>query len=173
MFRTRAIASSILIVGVATVAMAQAPALDIKVGLWENTIVTNMAGAAPAVDTSKMPPEQAAKIAEALKGMGNRTIVEKNCLTKEDMAKDTFMMPENSAQKCTRTVTTNTKTTYAATVTCSGQRDSKGEVNIEAGAGGTSYNGTMKMATMNAGRSMNLTMTMTGKYLGAACGAVK
>jgi hypothetical protein len=120
-----------------------------------------------------MPPEQAAKMAEAMKSLGNRTVVEKTCLTKEDLAKDSFMMPENSTQKCTRTVTTNTKTTFAATVNCTGERETKGEITVEAGAGGTSYTSTMKMATMNRGRAMNLTMTMTGKYLGPACGDVK
>ena len=31
----------------------------------------------------------------------------------------------------------------------------------------------MKMATTSRGQTMNLTMTMTGKYLGPACGDVK
>ena len=173
MFPARTIASSILIAGVAAVAFAQAPALDVKLGLWENTVVTNMGGAMPQVDTSKMPPEQAAKMAEAMKAMGNRTIVEKNCLTKEDLAKDSFMMPENSKQQCTRTITTNTKSTFAATINCTGERETKGQIDVQAGAGGTSYTSTMKMATMNRGRAMNLTMKMTGKYLGPDCGDVK
>ena len=117
--------------------------------------------------------EQAAKIAEMMKGLGARTIVDKNCLTKEDMAKDSFMMPEDSKQKCTRTITTNTRTTFAATVNCSGERDTKGEINVESSAGGTAYTSTMKMATMSNGRAMNLTMKMTGKYLGPTCGDVK
>ena len=75
--------SAFLFLGVATVLVAQAPALDIKLGLWENTVVTSMGGMAmPQMDTSKLPPEQAAKIAEAMKGMsGDRTVTEKNCLT--------------------------------------------------------------------------------------------
>src|SRR5687767_10146367 len=106
MFATRTIASAVLLAGVTTVLMAQAPVLDVKLGLWENTVVTNMGMAAPQVDTSKMPPEQAAKIAEMMKGMmGDRTVVEKNCLTKEDLARDSFMMPESSPQKCSRTIT--------------------------------------------------------------------
>src|SRR5215204_483215 len=173
MFAARTIASSILLVGAAAVAMAQAPALDVKLGLWENTIVTDMSGAVPKVDTSKMPPEQAAKIAEMMKSLGDRTIVEKNCLTKEDMAKDSFMMPEGSKQQCTRTVTTNTRTTFAATINCTGESDTKGEINVESSAGGTAYANTMKMETMSRGRTMNLTMKMTGKYLGPACGDVK
>ena len=174
MFATRTITSSILAAGVTTVLMAQAPALDVRLGLWENTIVTNMGMAAPPVDTSKMPPDQAAKIAEAMKGMmGDRTMVEKNCLTKEDLAKDSFMMPEDSKQKCTRTITTNTRSTFAATITCTGERDTRGEINVESLAGGTAYKSTMKMAATGRGRTMNMTMTMTGKYLGADCGSVK
>jgi len=175
MFATRTITSSILVVGITTVLMAQAPALDVKLGLWENTIVTNMGMAAPAVDTSKMPPEQAAKIAEMMKGMmGDRTVVEKNCLTKEDLAKDSFMMPEDTRQKCTRTITTNTRSAFAATIACTGERgDTKGDINVESLAGGTAYKSTMKMAATGRGRTMNMTMTMTGKYLGADCGTVK
>ena len=33
----------------------------------------------PQVDTSKMPPDQAAKIAEAMKGMSGRAVTEKTC----------------------------------------------------------------------------------------------
>lgn len=174
MFANRTIASSILIVGVATVAFAQAPLLDVKLGLWENTMVTNMGGAAPKMDTSKMPPEQAAKIAEMMKGLtGERTMVEKNCLTKEDLAKDSFMTPEDSKQKCTRTITTNTRTTFAATINCTGERETKGQINVESSAGGTAYTNTMNMETMSRGQTMKLTMKMTGKYLGPACGDVK
>jgi hypothetical protein len=174
MFPTRTIASSILIVGVAAVAFAQAPALDVKLGLWENTVVTNTGMAMPPVDTSKMPPEQAAKIAEAMKGMmADRTMVEKNCLTKEDLAKDSFMMPADSSHTCTRTVTTNTRTTFAATIDCTGERGMKGQINVESLAGGAAYKSTMKMTSTGRGRTMNMTMSMTVKYLGPACGDVK
>jgi hypothetical protein len=174
MFANRTIASSILIVGVATAAMAQAPVLDVKLGLWENTIVTDMGGAVPKMDTSKMPPEQAAKIAEMMKGLtGERTIVERNCLTKEDLAKDSFMLPDDSKQKCTRTITTNTASRFTATINCTGERETRGEIDVQSSGGGTAYTNTMKMATTGRGQTMNLTMKMTGKYLGPACGDVK
>src|SRR5262245_26203587 len=101
----RVITSAFFVAGITTVLVAQAPALDVKFGLWENTIVMKMGGAAmPPMDTSKLPPEQAAKIAEAMKGMmGDRTITEKHCLTKEDLAKDSFMMPQDSKMSCKRT----------------------------------------------------------------------
>ena len=174
MFATRTITSSILAVGLTTVLMAQASALDVKLGLWENTVVSSVGMAVPQIDTSKMPPEQAAKIAEAMKGlMGDQPVVQKNCLTKEDLAKDSFMMPEDSTRTCTRTITTNTRTAFAASIDCTGERAMKGQINVESLAGGTAYKNTMKMATTGRGRAMNITMTMTGNYLGPACGDVK
>ena len=76
MSAARTITSSILVLGVTTVLVAQAPALDVKLGLWESTTVTDLGGAAmPQMDMSKLPPEQAAKIAEAMKGLtGDRTV---------------------------------------------------------------------------------------------------
>ena len=174
MFATRTITSSILTVGFAAILAAQAPVLDVKLGLWENTIVTNMAGAMPPVDTSKLPPEQAAKMAEAIKGlMGDRTMVQKNCITKEDLANDSFMMPRNSKMTCTRTITTNTRSALVANINCTGEQAVKGQIDLESSDGGTAYKGTMKMTSMSDGRAMNMTMRMTGKYLGPDCGDVK
>jgi Protein of unknown function (DUF3617) len=175
MFAARTITSSILVLGVTAVLVAQAPVLDVKLGLWENTVVTNMGGAAmPQIDMSKLPPDQAAKIAEAMKGMtGDQTMTEKDCLTKEDLAKDSFMMPEDSKMICKRTVTTNTRATFAADIDCTGETATKGQITVESLDGGSAYKSTMKMATTSRGRTMNLTMTMTGKYLGPTCGDVK
>jgi hypothetical protein len=138
MFAARTISSSILVVGITAVLAAQAPVLDVKLGLWENTIVTNIGGMAmPQVDTSKMPPDQAAKIAEAMKGDERRAVTDKSCLTKEDLANESFMMPKDSKMTCTRTVTTNTKAVFAADVNCTGERTVKGQINVESLAGAT------------------------------------
>jgi hypothetical protein len=173
MIAARTFISSVALVGLCAVLGAQAPALDVKLGLWENTIVTNLGGAPP-IDTSKMPPEQAAKIAEAMKGlMGGRTTTEKSCVKKEDLAKDSFMLPKESGMTCTRSITTNSATAYIADVSCTGDREMKGQINIQTAAGGTSMNGSMQMATTAQGRTMNIAMKMSGKYLGADCGTVK
>ena len=174
MFVARTISSSILVLGVTAVLVAQAPVLDVKLGLWENTIVTNIGGMAmPQVDTSKMPPEQAAKIAAAMKGMGGQPVTEKHCLTKEDLANDSFMMPKDNKMTCTRTVTTNTKATFAADVNCTGERAVKGQINVESLDGGNAFKGAMKMATTSGAQTINVNMTMSGKYLGPDCGDVK
>ena len=174
MLVTRVITSSALVVCITAVLLAQAPALDVKLGLWENTIVTDMGTAMAAqMDTSKLPPEQAAKIAEAMKAMAGKPIVQKTCLTKEDLSKDSFMMPEDSKTKCTRTITTNSRSALVANIECTGERAMKGQINVESLAGGTTFKSTMKMISMSGGRSMNMTMNMTGKYVGPDCGDVK
>ena len=169
----RALISSFAIVGLGGLVAAQAPALDLKFGLWENTVVTNIGGAPP-VDTSKMSPEQAAKMAEAMKSLaGDRTMTEKTCVKKEDLEKDSFMLPHDANTTCTRTVGTNTRAAYVADVTCTGDRPMKGQVNIQSLAGGTAFKGAVKMETSALGRTTNVAMTLTGKYLGPDCGSVK
>ena len=173
MSATRILTLSILYVGLSAVLTAQAPALDIKYGLWENTFVTNMGGAPP-IDTSKMTPEQAATVAAAMEGMmGERTMTQKSCVKKEDLEKDSFMLPQDTRLSCKRTITTNTRASFVAEIACTGEREMKGQINIESLAGGTAFKGAMKMATTAQGRSMNVNMTMAGKYLGADCGTVK
>ena len=171
----RAITPVLSVLALTTVLVAQAPALDVKLGLWENTVVTRMEGAAmPQIDSSKLPPEQAAKIAEAMKAMmGDRTTTEKHCLTKEDLAKDSFMLPQDGKMACKRTITANTASTFAADLHCTGENEAKGQINVESLSGGSAYKAAMKMAATSRGRTMNMTMTMTGKYLGPDCGGVK
>ena len=74
---------------------------------------------------------------------------------------------------CTRTVGTNTRAAFVADITCTGARPMKGQVNIHALAGGAAFKGAVKMETSAGGRTTNLAMTMTGKYLGPDCGSVK
>jgi len=173
MFATRALLSLAVAAGLAQglVAQSQAPALDLKLGLWENTIVTSMG--MPPVDTSKMSPQQAAQMAEAMKSMGgDKTMTNKSCLKKEDLSKNDFMMPNSANMTCNRTVTSNTKTQYVADVTCTGAQEMKGHITIEAPSA-TAFSGSMKMATSTQGRKMDVSMKMSGKYLGADCGTVK
>ena len=53
------------------VAYAQAPALNIKLGEWEISSVMNVGGQLP-IDTSKMTPEQKAKMEASMDGRGAR-----------------------------------------------------------------------------------------------------
>jgi hypothetical protein len=131
------------------VVIAQTPVLDIKMGLWEMTTTTTLAAGMPA-----------------------RTATSQECMTKEKFEKDPFTMQPVPGVTCKNTVKTNTKTVYETTVACTGDRVMNGEVHIETQSS-EAYKATMKMTTAMQGQSMAVTIGMTGKWLGAACGNVK
>src|SRR6187402_3592576 len=115
----RSVISSTLLVLATTTLVAQAPALDLKLGLWEQTILTKLDGLPPGIDTSKIPPEQLKQMMAAL---GEHPIITRACITKEDLADETFMLQAQPDVKCKRTLSTNTKTSYAAQIDCTGAR---------------------------------------------------
>jgi hypothetical protein len=153
---------------------ANGQTLNVKAGLWEMTTVGQTSGAPP-VDTSKMTPEQAARMeammkASAARGGTPRTF--KECITKEKLAKDPFQDPE-SAHNCKRTDITRTSTVMAFNEECVTET---GKTTAEAHFEATSteqVKGTMKIKIDRNGRSMTMNNQITGKYLGASCGDVK
>ncbi|MGE5243046.1 MAG: DUF3617 domain-containing protein [Betaproteobacteria bacterium] len=152
----------------AAVASAQAPtALRVKLGLWEMTTTAQMSGALP-FDTSKMTPEQRAKVEAAMKGMMQNAMAPhtiKSCLTQEKLDKTLF----EDNKECTPTMVTNTATAYSFKVVCTGKHPSTGEWQFVA-LTPESVKGTGHM-TMENGTTV--TSNMTGKWLAADCGNVK
>src|SRR5438132_805284 len=94
--------SALLSVSFAAALVAQAPALDVKMGLWEMSSTTQMGGQMPTVDTSKMTPEQKKQLDDAMKQMVGEahTNVAKSCVTKEKLEKSVFMMESQPGQTC-------------------------------------------------------------------------
>jgi uncharacterized protein DUF3617 len=161
-----------LAASMAAVLAAQVPALDVKYGLWEMTTATTIGGQMPQVDTSRMTPEQKAKIDEAMKQMmGTHNDVSKACITKEKVEKSVFMMGDEG-KNCVQKITTNTRTTLDASVSCTGQQAMTGQMHIEA-LSPTSLRGTVKSSGAAAGSAMTATIAVTGKWLAADCGDVK
>jgi hypothetical protein len=125
------------------------------------------------MDLSKLPPEQRAKVEEAMKGMmGAHTNVTKSCITKEKLEKNVFMMEPQEGQKCTQTITSNTRSTLEAALTCTGQRPMTGTLHIDA-ISSTQVKGLVTAAVVNNGRPMNVTTQIAGKWISADCGAEK
>jgi len=152
-------------------AAAQAPMLDVRMGLWETTSVTNMSNMMAGVDTSKMSPEQKAQMEAMMKNMASKPITTKSCMTKEKFEKQSFMQQRPNSD-CTQTVTRNTRTVMEATVNCTKPEPITGEITIEASSP-TAFKGTVKSKGSARGREINVTIDMTGKWLGADCGDVK
>src|SRR5438876_2644021 len=53
----RSLATALLCASLTAVLLAQAPALNVKMGLWEITTTAKVGGQPPAIDTGKMTPE--------------------------------------------------------------------------------------------------------------------
>jgi hypothetical protein len=165
-------AALLLSVAAAAVALAQAPSLDVKMGLWEVTSTTDLSGQMPAMDTSKMTPDQRAQMETMMKAMAGRPTVTKICMTKEKLDRSSFMT-EQPGTTCTQALTTNTSSTLEATVSCKGGRAATSKLHIDA-LSSTSIKGSFAVSNIgDAGRGMNINATMTGQWLGADCGTTK
>lgn len=157
---------------IAAVGLAQAPALDVRMGLWEVSSTTDVGGQGLQVDTSKMTPEQRAQMEQAMKGMmGAHTNVTKSCMTREKFEKQAFMNDERG-RACKQTIVTNTRSAMESTITCTGEHPMNAQMHIDAPSP-TAIKGTIKSTTTMRGGTMNVNMTLTGKWLGADCGDVK
>ncbi len=153
--------------------------LNVKLGLWENTVTHSMSGmpAMPAIPPdalAKMPPEQRARVEAMMKqgGMGAPvTDVRKNCVTQEKLDKQSAF---NVTQKeCTRTVVSSTGSRLEMKIHCDEkQATSDGTLVVEA-TGSDSAKGTMHLVTNANGRNMNMDFTFSSRYLGPDCGDVK
>jgi hypothetical protein len=152
---------------------AQTPALDVKMGLWEISSTTEIGGQMPDIDTSKMTPEQKARMEQAMKAMmGSHTNVTKSCVTKEKFDTSKFMGGNEVGQTCKQTITTNTRSTLDASVVCTGENAMTSQMHIDA-LSSTAFKGTAKGTGTNQGRTMTVSVNMTGKWLGADCGDTK
>lgn len=163
---------ALLLSAAAAVVLAQAPSLDVKMGLWEITSTMDMGGQMPAMDTSRMTPEQRAQVEAMMKNMtGAHPTVVKTCITKEKFDRSSFAT-EQPGTTCTQNITTNTSSTLEATVSCKGGAAVTSRLHIDA-LSSTSIKGSFTVATSEQGRGMNMNSTMTGQWLGADCGNVK
>ncbi len=167
----RWLGTGLILVALTAALAAQAPALNVKMGLWEITSTMNMGGAMPVPDTSNMTPEQKQRMESAMRGAMGQPMVTRTCMTREKF-NDSNFMSSGSDNTCKQVLTTNTATTLDGTVTCTGDRAMSGEMHVQAPSP-TAFTGTMKVNAAAGGRAMVVDMKMQGKWLGADCGDVK
>jgi hypothetical protein len=169
----RVFAASIVASSAAAVARAQAPALNVNMGLWEITAVTKIGGRMP-VDTSKLTPEQKARMEAAMQQMAgtSHTHVNKTCMTREKFNSKNFLVDQTGNKDCKQTLTTNTPTTLDADVVCTGEPSMKGHFHVDA-TSPSSFAGTLTTSATGEGNTMTGNVNLTGKWLGANCGDIK
>ncbi len=155
-------------------AQTQAP------GLWEHTFKLNSpsgqmekAQAQMQSQLAAMPPEQRQKIEALMKErgvtMGAQGTSAKFCLSKEQAAKPAE--PQMTGD-CKQTDTTRSGNTMRYKFACTAPQRVSGEGQITY-AGDKAYTGQSTMTTQVNGQSQQMSMDMTGKWLGADCGDVK
>ena len=149
--------------------------MDVKLGLWESTVTTQMGmPALPAELLAKLTPEQRAKMEAAMQGRGgggSRTDSTKHCMTKETLS-EALSLGENKSQNCKRTLVSSTGAKQVIHVECaSATMTTSGDLQFEA-VNRETIKGSMVMNAGQGGRGMSTKMEFTSKWLGADCGDV-
>jgi hypothetical protein len=144
--------------------------LNIKEGLWEDTVTRTMKGIHPHGIPPDLSPEDRARAEATMKGEPV-TDVRKNCVTKEKLEKHSAF--NFSRGDCTRTVVSSTGSKLELKFHCEisgGPAASDGTLALEA-LSSDNVKGTMHSIT--SGRPVTTDLTFTSKYLGPDCGDVK
>jgi len=157
---------------------------DAKLGLWESTSSTEIGGmpAMPAMtipqDTlDKMPPAQRAQIEAMMKGRGGspQTSTTRFCLDRDSLRKAFY---NNNDKSCTSKLVSATETTQRIHVECNGATKGEGELTMER-VDAEHMKGTMVMKSTGdargggAGRSMEMKVSFSNRWVAADCGDVK
>jgi hypothetical protein len=152
---------------------------DVKLGLWESTLSTEMSGMAmptapqiPPDALSRMPPEQRARVEAMMKGRGGspRSMTVKSCITKETLSRaGAFGQPDKS---CTMTVVSSTPTKQVLHMDCT--RDNNhmtGDTTIER-VDAEHVKGTTLIKSEGE-HAINMKSNFETKFLSSDCGDVK
>jgi hypothetical protein len=162
--------AAVAIAGLSIAVFAQTPAMDIKLGLWETTTVASVDMGGVPIDTSRMTPQQKAKMEEAMKiAAAQHTDTQRRCIAKEDIGKSFF---PSAGEGCTDAVTTNTKSVLDLKRSCSGARTETSQVHMEA-LSRESLKGTVASTMAQGGRTQKMNITFTSKWIAADCGKAK
>jgi hypothetical protein len=158
---------------------------DAKVGLWESTASTEIGGmpampampAIPQETLDKMPPAQRAQIEAMMKGRGAgspQTSTTRFCLDKDSLRRAFY----SSDKSCTTRLVSSTAATQQIHVECNGSTKGAGDLTLER-VDAEHIKGAMVMRSTGdarsggAGRSMDMKVTFSNKWISADCGDVK
>lgn len=139
--------------------------LNLKPGLWETTTVQERSGmpSIPPETLARMPPEQRARI-EAMSGKAAPT-TRQSCRLEKDLKPFT----DENTQSCKQTIVTSTSTKQEVKMECD---RGTGTVTVEA-KDSEHVNGLVLMHMGANGRTMDMKITITAKWISSSCGDVK
>jgi hypothetical protein len=150
--------------------------LNIKPGLWETTINSNVDGGLPipAGMLERLSPEQRTRFEERMKANSaahTRTTTHTKCVTREDIEKQKSDFA--SSKECTPTVITSTSTAAKGTLSCeSDEMKSTATFSVEA-PDQEHLKGSSQGTVAGNGHTMKIDTAFTSKWLGSSCGNIR
>ncbi len=132
---------------------AQAVPLDVKTGLWESTITSELSGAA--------------------QGPMGKTLTYKSCLTQKELEEDPIAEPMERGQHCSTKMTSQTRTVWQGTRVCTGPGGTQEYSGKLSAVSREKVRGTLLVKMSLGGGSMTNHAKYESKWLGSNCGSVK
>lgn len=164
----------ILIAPLACHAADEFTPLNVKPGLWESSVNSQMSGlpGIPEETLAKMPPEQRARIEAAMKGAtGPRTF--QSCMTADSIRKSAAF-GDSSSSSCKRTLVSSSSTSAVYHIECAnGKMSSVGDGHVEVTGPDSVKGETVMKSTLAGGRTSTMNVTFTSHWVGSDCGSVK
>lgn len=145
--------ASALLFGVSLLATAGARAvpLDVKTGLWQSTLHSELSGAA----------------------QGPRTITYKSCLTQKQLDEDPVAEPMQKGRNCSTKMTSQSRTVWQGTRTCTGAEGRQEYSGKLTAVSREKVTGTLLVKMSQRGYTMTNHAKYESRWLSSSCGNVK
>lgn len=146
--------------------------LNVKPGLWEDTVATQSSGMPAAIPDdvlAKMPPERRAQIEAMMKGaMAPHTV--KACVTPDQIKKATIF-DDRANSTCKRTITSSSSDAIAFHMECNtGRSKTVADGHFQAVDSENIRGEITGTTTTPDGRTIPSKTTFSGKWLSSDCG---
>ena len=151
-------------------------AMDVKPGLWETAMSTQMSGLPPIPPEAlaRLTPEQRKQMESVLSQRAGRgtTSTSKSCVTKEDMNKP-LGLSDTVKQSCKSTIVRSSSTEQEIRLDCNqGGMQGTATMHIEA-VDSENIKGTMQMNANGGNNKMSMQSSFTSKWVSSDCGDLK
>lgn len=166
-----------------TAQKANAPAgvnyqpLNVKPGLWENTVSITRTGAMPIPPEmlSRLTPDQRARMEQRMKANAaaqSHTVTDKQCVTREDLEKPDLLNFDRR-QQCTVKILESTSTTASGKMSCQSEAGKlDGALDVKA-PDPEHMNSTWHATVAGNGHTMNVDAKSSSKWLASSCESAK
>lgn len=151
--------------------------LNVKPGLWENTLSITRTGEIPIPPEmlSRLTPDQRARMEQRMKANAaaqSHTVTDKQCITQEDLQKPNVLNPERQ-QHCIVKILESTSTSASGKMSCESEMGKlDGALEVKA-PDPEHMNSTWHSTAAANGHTMNVDAKSSSKWLSLSCETAK